>query len=173
MNSSDFRLQDSQDAEPFAGPEHRPRSLAELGMRQTVLEDLALKTLYLAGPISVLDLSQQMRLGFDLTNELFFRMRTDLLCHVTGMRGNIPAIAITSQGRARALELLSQNQYTGPAPVSLENYVVMVRRQSVRNMVVHRGDVERAFAHRTLENPQLPKPWRECLPRTPYGCPTQ
>ena len=168
-------------------------------MRQTVLEDLALKTLYLAGPISVLDLSQQMRLGFDLTNELFFRMRTDLLCHVTGMRGNIPAIAITSQGRARALELLSQNQYTGPAPVSLENYVVMVRRQSVRNMVVHRGDVERAFAHlviddktlsqfgtalnsgaaiflhahRTLENPQLPKPWRECLPRTPYGCPTQ
>src|ERR1039457_2708353 len=95
MNSSDFRLQDSQDAEPFAGPEHRPRSLAELGMRQTVLEGLALKTLYLAGPISVLDLSQQMRLGFDLTNELFSRMRTDLLCHVTGMRGNIPAIAIT------------------------------------------------------------------------------
>ena len=43
MNSSDFKLQDSQNAEPFAGPEHRPRSLAELGMRQTVLEDLALK----------------------------------------------------------------------------------------------------------------------------------
>ena len=49
MNSSDFKLQDSQNAEPFAGPEHLPRSLAELGMRQTVLEDLALKTLYLAG----------------------------------------------------------------------------------------------------------------------------
>jgi predicted ATPase with chaperone activity len=155
MNSSDFKLQDSQNAEPFAGPEHRPRSLAELGMRQTVLEDLALKTLYLAGPISVLDLSLQMRLGFDLTNELFSRMRTDLLCHVTGMIGNIPAIAITSQGRARALELLSQNQYTGPAPVSLENYVTMVRRQSVRNMVVHRADVERAFAHLVIDSNTL------------------
>jgi predicted ATPase with chaperone activity len=155
MNSSDFKLQDSQNAEPFAGPEHRPRSLAELGMRQTVLEDLALKTLYLAGPISVLELSQQMRLGFDLTNELFSRMRTDLLCHVTGMIGNIPAIAITSQGRARALELLSQNQYTGPAPVSLENYVTMVRRQSVRNMVVHRADVERAFAHLVIDSNTL------------------
>ena len=155
MNSSDFRLQDSQDAEPFAGPEHRPRSLAELGMRQTVLEGLALKTLYLAGPISVLDLSQQMRLGFDLTNELFSRMRTDLLCHVTGMRGNIPAIAITSQGRARALELLSQNQYAGPAPVSLENYVTLIRRQSVRNMVVHRADVERAFAHLVIDSNTL------------------
>ena len=124
-------------------------------MRQTVLEDLALKTLYLAGPISVLDLSQQMRLGFDLTNELFSRMRTDLLCHVTGMRGNIPAIAITSQGRARALELLSQNQYTGPAPVSLENYVTLVRRQSMRNMVVHRADVERAFAHLVIDSNTL------------------
>ena len=155
MNSSDFKLQDSQNAEPFAGPEHRPRSLAELGMRQTVLEDLALKTLYLAGPISVLDLSQQMRLGFDLTNELFSRMRTDLLCHVTGMRGNIPAIAITSQGRACALELLSQNQYTGPAPVSLENYVTLVRRQSMRNMVVHRADVERAFAHLVIDSNTL------------------
>src|ERR1039458_2959493 len=140
MISSDSGAEDSQTAEPFAGPERRPRSLAELGMRQTVLEDLALKTLYLAGPISVLDLSQQMRLGFDLTNELFSRMRTDLLCYVTGMRGNIPAIAITSQGRARALELLSQNQYAGPAPVSLKNYVTLVRRQSVRNMVVHRAD---------------------------------
>jgi predicted ATPase with chaperone activity len=155
MNSSDVTLQDSQNAEPFAGPEHRPRSLAELGMRQTVLEDLALKTLYLAGPISVLDLSQQMRLGFDLTNELFSRMRTDLLCHVTGMIGNIPAIAITSQGRARALELLSQNQYSGPAPVSLENYVTLVRRQSMRNMVVHRADVERAFAHLVIDSKTL------------------
>src|ERR1017187_8106127 len=155
MNLSDFKMQDSQNAEPFAGPERRPSSLAELGMRQTVLEDLALKTLYLAGPISVLDLSQQMRLGFDLTNELFFRMRTDLLCHVTGMRGNIPAIAITSQGRARALELLSQNQYAGPAPVSLENYVTLVRRQSVRNMVVHRADVERAFAHLVIDSNTL------------------
>ena len=155
MNSTDFILQEPQNAEPFAGPEHRPRSLAELGMRQTVLEDLALKTLYLAGAISVLDLAQQMRLGFDLTNDLFARMRTDLLCHVTGMRGNIPAIAITTQGRARALELLSQNQYTGPAPVSLEHYVTTVRKQSVRNMVVHRADVERAFAHMVIDSNTL------------------
>jgi predicted ATPase with chaperone activity len=124
-------------------------------MRQTVLEGLALKTLYLAGPITVLDLAQQMRLGFDLTSELFSRMRTDQLCHVTGMVGNVPKIAITSQGRSRALELLSQNQYTGPAPVSLENYVTMVRRQSVRNMVVHRLDVERAFAHMVIDSNTL------------------
>ena len=71
------------------------------------------------------------------------------------MRGNIPAIAITSQGRARALELLSQNQYAGPAPVSLENYVTMVRRQSVRNMVVHRADIERAFAHLVIDSNTL------------------
>ena len=155
ISSSDYLLQDSSTAGPYPGPDHRPHSIAELGMRQSVLEDLALKTLYLAGSISVHELSQQMRLAFELTNELFSRMRTELLCHVTGMKGNVPEIAITSQGRSRALELLSHNQYTGPAPVSLENYVTQVRRQSVRNMVVHQPDVERAFAHLVIDGGAL------------------
>ena len=200
ISSSDYLLQDSSTAGPYPGPDHRPHSIAELGMRQSVLEDLALKTLYLAGSISVYELSQQMRLAFELTNELFSRMRTELLCHVTGMKGNVPEIAITSQGRSRALELLSHNQYTGPAPVSLENYVTQVRRQSVRNMVVHQPSTSSAplptwsstaapcrslappstqaqpyfsMARPARESPQLPKPWPECSPRTTYGCPTR
>ena len=139
----------------FAGPELRPRSVADLGMRQTVLDDLALKTLYLAGPMSVLELSRQIHLPLEVTNELFFRMRTDLLCQVTGMKNNIPDIAITSQGRSRGVELLSQSQYTGPAPVSLESYVTQVRKQSVRNMIVHREHVQRAFAHMVLDDKTL------------------
>jgi hypothetical protein len=153
MGSVDIKIEDSP--RTFAGPEYRPRSVAELGMRQTVLDDLALKTLYLGGPISVLELSRQMRLPLEVTNELFFRMRTDMLCQVTGMKSNIPDIAITSQGRARAVELLSQSQYSGPAPVSLENYVSQTRKQSVRNMVVHRDGVERAFAHLVIDEKTL------------------
>lgn len=155
MDLTDYGVQDSLKTDSYPGPEQRPRSIAELGMRQTVLEDLALKTLYLAGAISVLELSRQMRLGFDVTNELFSRMRADQLCHVTGMKGNIADIAITTQGRTRAAELLAHNQYTGPAPVSLENYVTQVRKQSVRNMVVHREHVERAFGHLVIDEKAL------------------
>jgi len=134
-----------------AGPDQRPRTLGELGIRHAVLEDLALKILYLSGPMSTRELSRHLRLGLDVTGELFNRMRSDLLCQVTGMSGNVPEIAITSQGRTRALELLAQNQYAGAAPVSLASYVSQVRRQSVRNLGVYEADIERAFAHLVLD----------------------
>jgi predicted ATPase with chaperone activity len=43
--------------------------------------------------------------------------------------------------------LLSQNQYTGAAPVSLESYVAQVKKQSVRHVRVRPPDVQRAFSN--------------------------
>ena len=132
------------------GPERRPRTLEELDVRLAVLDDLALKVLYLSGPMSTRELSRHIKLGVEVTNELFTRMRAGILCQVTGMDGNFPQIAITSQGRARAIELLSQNQYAAAAPVSLEDYIAQVSRQSVRQRGVHEADIQKAFAHLVL-----------------------
>jgi predicted ATPase with chaperone activity len=95
------------------------------------------------------------RLSYEVANELFLRLRTELLCQVTGMANNIPNIAITSMGRTRAMELLSHSHYTGPAPVSLEAYVEQVRKQSVKNVIVRPADVERAFAHLVIDDKTL------------------
>src|ERR1035441_10604942 len=108
-------------SELVVGPENRPQAISEVDVPQGVLEDLALKTLYLSGSLSVLQLAEKTRLSFGVANELFCRMRTELLCQVTGMTGTVPQIAITSQGRTRATDLLSQSHYSGPAPVSLES----------------------------------------------------
>jgi predicted ATPase with chaperone activity len=67
------------------------------------------------------------------------------------MNNNIPQIAITSQGRSRAVELLSQNQYTDAAPVSLASYCEQTQLQCVRNAEVHPADLERAFAHLVMD----------------------
>lgn len=133
------------------GPEYRPQSIAEIDVPQTVLDDLALKTLYLAGSLTILDLAQKMRLSYEVANELFLYLRAHLLCQVTGMAGNIPQMAITSQGRTRATEVLSNNYYTGPAPVSFQSYVAQTRKQSVRHIEVHAAEVERAFAHLVVD----------------------
>jgi len=128
-------------------PENKPRSLSEVGVRESILEDIALKTLYHHGPFSVVDLSDHTRLSYDAADQLFSRLRTKLLCEVTGMVGNVPEIAISSQGRARALDLLARNQYAGAMPVSLESYVAQVKKQNIRQIQVRPADVERAFAH--------------------------
>jgi predicted ATPase with chaperone activity len=138
-------MQENQKVRRIPVPENKPWSLHETGVRESILEDLALKTLYLAGPFSVLKLAELARLSLEVADQLFDRMRSRVFCQVTGMTGNVPNISITSQGRARALELLSQNQYAGVAPVSLESYVEQVRRQSVRHVEVHLEDVERGF----------------------------
>ena len=139
------------------GPPLPPESVAEVGVRQGILEDLTLKTLYLNGSMSLRELSTQMHLGFGVLNELLRRLRADHLCEVTGMTGNIPQIAITTNGRERAVELLSQNQYAGPAPVSLDAYVKRVQQQSVRDTEIHPPDVQRAFSHLVLEPTTLKK----------------
>src|ERR1039458_9883156 len=102
--------------EPLAGPVLKPQSIAEIDVPQAILEDLALKILYLSGSLSVLELADKTRLSFELVDELFSHLRAERFCQVTGMAGNIPHISITSQGRTRAVELLSQSQYSGPAP---------------------------------------------------------
>jgi predicted ATPase with chaperone activity len=144
-------MQDPSAVNRAPRPENRPWSLKEVGVRETILEALALKALYLFGPFSVLDLAESTRLSFEVADQLFNRMRSKLFCEVTGMTRNVPHIAITSHGRTRALELLSQSQYAGSAPVSLESYVEQVRRQSVRNVVVHPEHVERAFKDMVID----------------------
>ena len=141
----------------WKGPRFAPESVVETGVRHSVLEDLALKILHLAGPMSMRDMSVQTRLGFLVVNELLRRMRSEQLCEITGMSGNIPQIAMTSRGRARAAELSLVNHYAGPAPVSLENYAQQVRDQSVRRLEVHSPEVERAFAHLILDPTILEK----------------
>jgi predicted ATPase with chaperone activity len=140
---------------PVHGPTYKPQSVDELDVRQTVLEDLALKTLYLSGSLSILELAEKIRLSFEVTKELTSQLRAELLLQITGINGNIPQIAITSQGRTRAADLLSQNHYIGPAPVSLESYVKQTRKQSVRQVEVHEDDIQRAFAHLVLDNETL------------------
>ena len=139
----------------LAIPDPRPRRISDMGVREATLEDIALKALYLSGPFSLLELGEKMCIGFEVANDLFNRLRGKLLCEVTGMSVNVPNLAITSQGRTRALELLSQSQYSGAAPVSLASYVDMVQRQSVRNLIVGPKDVEKAFSHMVFDEKTL------------------
>lgn len=132
-----------------------PETLAEIGVRRSFLEELLLKILYLSGPFTLREWSNLVKLRLSVVEELFTRLRNEKLCEVTGIANGVHKVAMTSQGRSRALELLSLNQYSGPAPVSLESYVRHTRAQSVRNVEVRLASMQRAFAHLVLESNTL------------------
>src|SRR5579864_8379888 len=141
--------------EVTAGRARVPSTLDEFDIPGNLLEELALKILFLAGQMSVLDLAGRMRVCFPVANELFQRLRKEQLCDAVGMLGNVYRIAISSSGRARAMELLALNQYTGPAPVSLESYIQQIRAQGVHNFEVHPEDLARAFENLVLDQKTL------------------
>lgn len=145
------------ETESPVNPIPAPESIAEVGVPKAVLEDLALKTLHIAGSLSLLELASKMRLTYGVVDDLCRRFRTEQLCELSGMNGNVPQLAITSRGRTRALELFSVNQYVGAAPVSSETYAHVVRQQSVRNFEVHASDVLRAFSDLVLDDSMLKK----------------
>ena len=125
-------------------------SVGELGIHQGTLEDLALKLIYLGRELMLDELAARLRVTFSVARDLFQSLRRAELCESIGMVEGIHRVTTTMQGRGRALELLSQNQYTGPAPVCLEDYVSRVRAQGVRNFPVQQESVERAFQHLVL-----------------------
>ncbi len=77
------------------------KSIEEIGVRRNLLEDLALKILYLVGELSLHELARRMELSLGMVEELFQRLRKDQLCQVTGMAGSVHRITTTSAGKSR------------------------------------------------------------------------
>ncbi|HKC70701.1 MAG TPA: hypothetical protein VKB60_03715 [Terriglobales bacterium] len=134
-----------------------PDSLANTGLRQTLLYELATKIIYLNGELSTLDLSDHLRLSLPVAEQIFWFLRREQLCEVTGMVGNIHRMTCSNKGRERAQQLLDMNHYAGAAPVSLEDYMAQVRAQAVAGKDVRPADMERVFADLVLEPDVLPK----------------
>jgi len=98
-----------------------------------------------------------MCLSYEVVDALFSQLRAEQFCLVTGMTGHVHQIAITAQGRTRAMELLAHNHYAGAAPVSFERYAQQTRHQSVKRVDVHAADVHRAFANLVIDDETLRK----------------
>jgi predicted ATPase with chaperone activity len=127
-----------------------PQTTEELGIRRSLLEDLALKFLYLEGEMTVRELGEKTRVSKGVINEVFDYLRKEQFCEIKGMAAGDFRITTTMLGKERALLLLSQSHYAGPAPVSYDEYVSRVRSQSVRDASINPEDVARAFSHLVL-----------------------
>ncbi len=122
-----------------------PQAISDTGIRKSLLEDLAVKILFLSGEMSLVDLSDRMCLSFAAIEEIFQFLRKEQLCEVKGISRGTHRIAISANGKTRAAELLAMNQYAGPAPVSLMDYTLRVHSQSIQQTEFQAADIERAF----------------------------
>jgi hypothetical protein len=118
-----------------------PDDIQKTGIRKGLLEDIALKILYLRGEMSLVELGEHMGLSLGVIEEIFQFFRKEQLCEVKGMTAGSHRIVASGLGKSRAADLLSISQYVGAAPVSLAEYATWVKIQSVQTPEIGHADL--------------------------------
>ncbi|MGP1397626.1 MAG: hypothetical protein ACTS3R_19155 [Inquilinaceae bacterium] len=127
-----------------------PRSLEETGVGVTQLLRLLLKAISIDGLETQSQLSDRLKLSANLIGVLIQdateKRLLETLAPSSLLASAEPRFALTGLGREWAAEALAQNQYVGPAPVSLSSYGDQIRRQRMAEERVDRPTIQQAFA---------------------------
>src|SRR5919204_4437996 len=131
-----------------------PQSLEQTGLTLGFLADLALKTLYLRGQMSMAEIASALGLAITgVTDRVMEFLKTERLVEIRGGAGISSAsyqFVIVDRGSEKAQEALARSQYVGKAPVPLQTYVDAVKRQSISNIHVTQEELAKAFSHMVI-----------------------
>src|SRR5437762_13238699 len=136
-----------------------PQSLEQTGLTLRCTADLALKTLYLRGQMTMAELSTA--LGLPITNvvdKVMEFLKSERLVEIRGGTGLSSAsyqFVIVDRGSEKAQEALARSQYVGKAPVPLTAYLDAVKRQTISNISVTQEELAHAFSHMVIP-PETP-----------------
>lgn len=124
-----------------------PRTVEETGLPLGFLVELAVKTMYFGGLMSLDQIADRLALPLSVTNDVMEFVKKEYLAEVKkggGVRAAYEYL-LTDLGRERAREYLQLSGYVGAAPVTLAKYAEVASKQTVRNMSVTRQIVQEAF----------------------------
>ena len=117
-----------------------PRTVDETGGGQKILFGLIFKAMYVLGLSVPTALSKELKLSRGIVEFLLEDAKEQSLVEVLGALGAQGAsplaelrYTLTGKGRDWAIDALSQSQYVGPVPVTLDAFRSQVERQSVAN----------------------------------------
>ena len=127
-----------------------PGTWEELGVGLPFLFELTLRTIFSRGQMSAGDLAAAMSLPFGVMNGVFQQMRKQMLIDIVGQRGASGDASFVydikpPKGSSAVQDALDKTAYVGPCPVPFADYAESVLAQSVKNLVVTRRSIRKAF----------------------------
>ena len=128
-----------------------PNSVEDTGLQLSDLLNLLIKVMHTSSaetPSVIADtIKLSNRLVQLLLDQALERKLLEALGSVSVRIGAEMRYALTEKGKGWATDALAQNQYVGPAPVSLSAYCDRIHRQRITNERVDREAIDRAFAN--------------------------
>jgi len=127
-----------------------PKLATETGLSVTFLFDLVLRAIYNRGRITGSDLAGELKLPYPVLAPVLPLMRKQTLIDIVGQKGGGGDATFEYEikppkGSLALQDALDKTTYTGPAPVPFDDYVESVIAQTVKNLVVTRRSIQRAF----------------------------
>ena len=147
-----MNIQTPSSSEGFAPP--ALRKLGDTGLPIVMMRDILLKTIFRKNVETATEISEAICLPLTLTQGLIDMARDMSLLQATGTlhatSGSEMGFQLTDNGKARALDALSQSEYYGAMPVPLDDYKIQVKRQSIRDIHLTRDMLEKSMGHLIL-----------------------
>jgi predicted ATPase with chaperone activity len=133
----------------------QPKTLEETGLDSAQCVDLMLKTLRYGGRLSGGEMANRLKLPYKVIEGSINFLKREKLIEVVGANGVVEQqyeYALSDKGYEKATEALERNQYVGPAPVPLREYVKVVKRQAVRGVSITPDQVYGALSDLELSH---------------------
>lgn len=128
-----------------------PDSLEQTGISELLIESLVLKLLHNRGTASGRDISSRLCLPFRILDEFLRQLKKDqLVAHRCSAPMQDYVYELTSSGHERAGRYREQTTYYGATPVTHDDWVAAVEKQSLRNQSPNPEDLRRALSDLVL-----------------------
>lgn len=127
-----------------------PKLIIETGLNVSLLFDLILRIIFNRSRLTGSEIADQLRLQFSVLSPVFNLMRKQTLIDIVGQKGgggdaNFEYELKPPKGPDALAEAMKKSTYIGPAPVPFEDYAESVIAQTIKNLVVTRRSIHRAF----------------------------
>lgn len=133
-----------------------PTSLEDAGLHPNDIYPLVLKFLFLHGQRTGVQVSEQLKLPFQVIEPVLVALKQDMLIGHKSSGGLSDFMyEITATGVEQAKIHLSRTSYCGAAPVNIEEYRKSVSAQSLKRLRPTFEDVKRALEDLTLNDLML------------------
>src|SRR5215208_2375830 len=133
-----------------------PEELEETGVADAYLRDLALKHVASLADPTTTSVAEKLRLPPALTDELLYQLYREKLIEIRIQSAvGLTRYAMLDHGWERVLRLQAQCGYTGPAPVTLDDYAHMMRLQAGPSRPASIDTIRSAFSDLVLPDSLL------------------
>jgi hypothetical protein len=123
-----------------------PRTLTHAGLQASFVRGLILKYLLGLPGSTGRQVSQALAIHWQIAREQLSELKeSNLVVLKRSTATGDFSYELTQEGRSEAYDLQKHSRYVGPAPVTLEHWLMSVHEQSIANEHPRMGDLYRAF----------------------------